>query len=69
MFAHVVERYFTTTRDVRVSDELCEGIMRTIVSESRRVMSAPTDYEARANLMWAGTLAHNNVCGAGRAQD
>ena len=69
MFAHVVERYFTTTRDVMVSDELCEGIMRTIVAATRRVMASPQDYEARANLMWAGTLAHNNVCGAGRAQD
>ena len=69
MFAHVVERYFTPTRNVAVSDELCEGLMRTIVEESRRVMAAPQDYEARANLMWAGTLAHNNVCGAGRAQD
>ena len=69
MFAHVVERYFTPTRNVAVSDELCEGLMRTIVAESRKVMAAPQDYEARANLMWAGTLAHNNVCGAGRAQD
>ncbi len=69
MFAHVVERYFTPTRSVAVSDELCEGLMRTIVSESRKVLAAPQDYEARANLMWAGTLAHNNVCGAGRAQD
>lgn len=69
MFAHVVERYFTPTRDVAVSDELCEGIMRTIVEASRTAMSAPRDYAARADLMWAGTLAHNNVCGAGRAQD
>lgn len=69
MFAHVVERYFTPTQNVAVSDELCEGLMRTIVAESRKVMAAPHDYEARANLMWAGTLAHNNVCGAGRVQD
>ena len=69
MFAHVVERYFTPTRNVTVSDELCEGLMRTIVAESRKVMATPQDYEARGNLMWAGTLAHNNVCGAGRAQD
>ena len=69
MFAHVVERYFTPTRNVAVSDELCEGLMRTIVAESRKVMASPQDYEARANLMWAGTLAHNNVCGAGRVQD
>ena len=43
--------------------------MRTIVSASRRALASPHDYEARANLMWAGTLAHNNVCGAGRVQD
>ena len=69
MFAHVVERYFTPTRNVAVSDELCEGLMRTIVAESRKVLASPQDYEARANLMWAGPLAHNNVCGTGRVQD
>ena len=69
MFAHVVERYFTRTRDVAVSDELCEGLMRTIVAASRRAIAEPRDYAARADLMWAGTLAHNNVCGAGRVQD
>ena len=69
MFAHVVERYFTPTRDVAVSDELCEGVMRAIVAASRTALSDPRDYAARADLMWAGTLAHNNVCGAGRAQD
>ena len=69
MFAHVVERYFTQTKDVEITDELCEGIMRTIVSQSVKAMADPHDYEARANLMWAGTVAHNNVCGVGRVQD
>ncbi|MBR1921397.1 MAG: iron-containing alcohol dehydrogenase [Kiritimatiellae bacterium] len=69
IFAHVVERYFTQTADVRVTDELCEGLMRTIVAEGAAVMKEPRDYAARANIMWAGTLAHNNVCGVGRAQD
>ena len=69
MFAHVVERYFTPTKAVEVSDELCEGVMRTIVAQSLKAMANPTDYDARANLMWAGTVAHNNICGAGRAQD
>ena len=69
MFAHVVERYFTHTEDVMASDELCEGIMRTIVASSRIAIASPHDYGARANRMWAGTLAHNNVCGAGRVQD
>ena len=48
---------------------LCEAVMRTIVEESAKVMANPSDYQARANIMWAGTLAHNDVCGAGRAQD
>ena len=69
MFAHVVERYFTPTRDVLATDELCEALMRTVVAESAAVLRDPADYSARANIMWAGTLAHNNVCGVGRAQD
>ena len=69
IFAHIAERYFTPTTDVRVTDELCEALMRTIVAESAAVMANPNDYSARANIMWAGTLAHNNVCGVGRAQD
>ena len=69
IFAHVVERYFTPTKDVTVTDELCEAVMRTVVAESAKVMANPQDYEARANIMWAGTIAHNNVCGVGRAQD
>lgn len=69
IFAHIVERYFTPTRDVLATDELCEALMRTVVAESGAVMRNPADYSARANIMWAGTLAHNNVCGVGRAQD
>ena len=69
IFAHVVERYFTPTKDVLVTDEFCEAVMRTVVAESAKVLADPKDYEARANIMWAGTVAHNNVCGVGRAQD
>ena len=69
IFAHVVERYFTPTTGVRVTDELCEAVMRTVVEQGRAVMANPLDYDARANVMWAGTVAHNNVCGVGRVQD
>ena len=69
MFAHVVERYFTPTRNVTITDEMCEAIMRTIVEEGRKTIADPADYDARANIMWAGTVAHNNVCGVGRVQD
>ena len=69
MFAHLCERYFSPTRDVALTDNLCEAVMRTVIEESARVMADPGDYPARANLMWAGTLAHNDVCGVGRVQD
>ena len=69
IFAHVVERYFTPTPRVTVTDELCEAVMRTVVRESAAVMANPEDYEARANIMWAGMVAHNNICGVGRQQE
>jgi len=69
IFAHLVERYFTSSKDVRVSDELIEGLMRTVVAAGPKALATPDDYAARADLMWAGSLAHNNVCGVGRIQD
>lgn len=69
MFAHLCERYFSPTRDVALTDNLCEAVMKTVVEEGAKVMADPRDYQARANIMWAGTLAHNDVCGAGRVQD
>ena len=69
MMAHICERYFTNTPDVEITDRICEGLLKTIIEAARRVMENPLDLPARANLMWAGTLAHNNSCGVGRAQD
>jgi len=69
IMAHVFERYFTNTKNVEITDRLCEGILKTIIKELPIVMEHPDDYEARANIMWAGTLAHNDVCGVGREQD
>lgn len=69
IMAHVFERYFTNTRNVEITDRLCEGILKTIIKELPKVLENPNDYEARANIMWAGTLAHNDVCGVGREQD
>lgn len=69
MFAHVLERYFTNTTEVGLTDGLCESVMRTIIYEAGRVMEDPTSYDARADLMWAGTIAHNNILGTGREQD
>ena len=69
MFAHLCERYFSPTQDVALTDNLCEGVMKCIIEEGLKVMANPDDYQARANIMWAGTLAHNDICGVGRLQD
>jgi len=69
MMAHVMERYFTNTKDVEITDRLCEGILLTIIKEAPIALANPNDYESRANLMWAGMVAHNDVCGVGRESD
>lgn len=69
MMAHIFERYFSPTDGTEVTDRLCEGLLTAIMNEARKVIDNPTDYDARANIMWAGTLAHNGICGCGRAED
>ena len=69
MMAHVMERYFTNTKDVEITDRICEGILLTVIKEAPKALANPTDYEARANIMWAGMVAHNDICGVGRDQD
>lgn len=69
IMAHVFERYFTNTKDVEVTDRFCEAVLLTMVKETPKVIADPNDYEARANIMWAGMVAHNNLCGVGREQD
>lgn len=69
IMAHLFERYFTTTKEVEVTDRMIEGLLLTMVHEGPRVIADPDNYQARANIMWAGTMAHNNSCGVGRVQD
>ncbi len=69
MMVHVMERYFTNTPDCGVTDRMCEGILKAIVNEAPKVMTDPEDYGARSNIMWAGTVAHNGICGVGREED
>ncbi len=69
IMAHVFERYFTNTKDVEITDRLCEAVLLSMINEVPKVVSNPMDYEARANIMWAGMVAHNNLCGVGREQD
>lgn len=69
MMAHIFERYFSPTEGTEVTDRLCEGLLKAIMTEAAKVMAEPDNYDARANIMWAGTLAHNGICGCGRTED
>ena len=69
IFAHICERYFTNTPDVALTDRICEALMKTVIEAAPKAIATPTNYGARADLMWAGMLAHNNSCGVGRKQD
>lgn len=69
IMAHTFERYFTNTPDVEVTDRMLEGVLLAMLHEGRRVMDDPHNYEARANIMWAGMVCHNDIMGVGRQQD
>ncbi|MDR2182710.1 MAG: iron-containing alcohol dehydrogenase, partial [Clostridiales bacterium] len=69
IMAHVFERYFTNTPDVEITDRLCEAILLTVIKYAPTAIAKPDDYAARANIYWAGTIAHDNSCGLGREQD
>lgn len=67
MCAHICERYFSGVGPVAVSDNIATGLIRAIMEAAARIMVDPADYDARATIMWAGTLAHNDIVGCGRS--
>lgn len=69
IIAHLYERYLTNTSEVEVTDRMIEALIMTMIHEGPRVIAEPDNYQARANIMWAGMMAHNNSCGVGRSQD
>lgn len=69
MMAHIMERYFTNTPNVEITDRVAEGVLKAIITEAPKVIANPEDFDARANIMWSGTLAHNGVCSGGREED
>ena len=69
IMAHVIERYFTNTPHVDLTDQLCESVLKTVISNTLIVLREPENYDARAEIMWAGTLAHNDLLSTGRTGD
>jgi alcohol dehydrogenase YqhD (iron-dependent ADH family) len=64
-----MERYFTSVKDVDFTDRLLEGTFKSLIRNSYIVMEKPDDYAARAEIMWIGTVAHNDILGTGRVGD
>ncbi|MGE4559162.1 MAG: iron-containing alcohol dehydrogenase, partial [Desulfobulbus sp.] len=68
-FIHTVEQYITLPAEGRFQDRTAEGILRTLIEVGKTTLDHPTDYDARANLMWCATNALNGLIGAGVPQD
>ena len=66
MCAHIMERFFGATGPVPVTDQIACGIIRSLIECAPAALENPEDYDARASIMWAGTQAHNDLCGLGR---
>lgn len=69
MMAHIMERYFTNAKSTDLTDRLCESLLRTIMKAGTTAIAEPENYDARADLMWASTLAHNDLLSCGRIGD
>lgn len=69
MMAHIYERYFSNTTGTELVDSYSEAILRDVMDQALTLKINPDDYDARANVMWAGTLAHNGICGVGKVED
>ncbi len=63
---HTLERYFGWSTDSLITDRLAEGLLKAVIEAGRIADRNPQDYEARATLMWAGSLSHNGLTGLGR---
>lgn len=69
ILSHIFERYFTNTPNVDLIDHLAEGTMKSVIKNAYKLMENPQDYDARAEIMLAGTIAHNGLLGLGREED
>jgi NADP-dependent alcohol dehydrogenase len=68
-FVHVVEQYLTFPAQAKVQDRFSEGLLLTLIEEGPRALKNPTNYDARANIMWAATMALNGLIAAGVPND
>jgi len=69
IMAHVFEQYFSPTKDAFMSDRMAESVLKTCIKYGKVLLTEPENYEARAEIMWASTIALNGLLGAGKAGD
>lgn len=68
-FVHVMEQYMTYPVNAPVQDRFAEGLLQTLIEEGPKALSQPDNYDVRANVMWAATMALNGLIGQGVPQD
>ncbi len=66
---HTLERYFTPISGNQLTDEIAEGLMRTVIKNGKIAYENQEDYDAMSEIMWCGSLSHNNLTGLGRPKD
>lgn len=69
IMAHLMERYFTNSENVELTDRLIEAAMKTVINNVTTVLDQADNYDAWAEIMWSGTIAHNNLLNTGRVGD
>ena len=69
MIMHTMERYFSHDDDMDLTDAIAEALMRSMMENVFKVLADPEDYRARAQIMWGGSLAHNDLTGCGLTGD
>ncbi len=67
IMAHTMERYFTPCEPTDLTDRIAESVLKATITAGATLMKNPQDYEARANMMWASSISHNDLTGCGRA--
>lgn len=66
IMAHTMERYFADCEDTALTDRIAESILKSVIEAGKILKDNPCDYDARANVMWASSLSHNDLTGCGR---
>ncbi len=66
---HTMERYFIPESHCNMTDEIAEGLLRTVITNGKRIIDDPSDYDAMCEVFWASSLSHNNLTECGRGKD